>query len=160
MNRKGYGRRRAWSSLRYNSGFYQELLRKPTSIFSQSSLYPGRECTGNFPLWRTQLIFRKRLSVRWWWGNRKITLLLTSPCICLLLQIPTARCFFVNKSEGCIFPTFSQKTYLAEHYRQELWVRDVLQFCCHNASCLLEKSLVAPVRVEALQGGGQAIVFP
>jgi hypothetical protein len=68
--------------------------------------------------------------------------------------------FFVNISEGWIFPTFSQKTYLAQHYRQELGVRDVLQLCRHNASCLLEQSLVAPVRVEALQGGGQAIVFP
>jgi len=50
MNRKGYGRRRAWPNLRYYAGFYQELLRKPTSILSQSSLYPGRDLHRKLPI--------------------------------------------------------------------------------------------------------------
>jgi len=49
MNRKGYGRRRAWPNSRYNSSFYQKLLRKTTSILSQSSLYPVRELNGKLP---------------------------------------------------------------------------------------------------------------
>jgi hypothetical protein len=49
MNRNGYGRRRTWLNLRYYVGFYQELLTKPTSILSQSSLYPGLELHRKFP---------------------------------------------------------------------------------------------------------------
>jgi len=50
MNRKGYGRRWAWPNLRYNSSFYQELLRKTTSILSQSSLYPVRGLHRKLPI--------------------------------------------------------------------------------------------------------------